>query len=144
MKKMMVLAAVLFTSFTALFAQHADVVKGVWLNDDKDAKVEIYKTGDKYFGKIVWTQNMYEADGKTLKKDSKNSNEQLRERTILNMVILSGFTYDDGEWTDGEIYDPKSGKTYKSKMKLKGNNLEVRGYVGSPMFGKTTTWTKAS
>jgi uncharacterized protein (DUF2147 family) len=144
MKKMMVLAAVLFTSFTALFAQNADVVKGVWLNDDKDAKVEIYKTGDKYFGKIVWTQNMYEADGKTLKKDAKNSNEQLRERTILNMVILSGFTYNDGEWTGGEIYDPKSGKTYKSKMKLKANNLEVRGYVGSPMFGKTTTWTKAS
>lgn len=144
MKKMMVLAAVLLTSFAALFAQDADVVKGVWLNDDQDAKVEIYKTGDKYFGKIIWTTNLYEADGKTLKKDAKNSNEQLRERTILYMVILSGFAYSDGEWSGGEIYDPKSGKTYKSKMKLKGNSLEVRGYVGSPMFGKTTTWTRVS
>jgi len=144
MKKMMVLAAVLFTSFTAIFAQDPDVVKGVWLNDDKDAKVEIYKQGDKYFGKIVWTQNMYEADGKTLRKDNKNSNEQLRNRTIQNMVILSGFNYSDGEWTGGEIYDPKSGKTYKSKMKIKGNSLEVRGYVGNPMFGKTTTWTRLS
>ena len=140
----MVLAAVLFTSFAAVFAQDPDVVKGLWLNDDKDAKVEIYKSGDKYFGKIVWTQNMYEADGKTLRKDSKNSNEQLRNRTIQNMVILSGFTYSYGEWTGGEIYDPKSGKTYKSKMKIKGSSLEVRGYVGNPMFGKTTTWTRLS
>jgi uncharacterized protein (DUF2147 family) len=144
MKKMMVLAAILFTSYAAVFAQDPDIVKGVWLNDNKDAKVEIYKHGDKYFGKIVWTQNLYEADGKTLKKDSKNSNEQLRDRTILNMVILSGFTYSDGEWSGGEIYDPKSGKTYKSKMKIKGGSLEVRGYVGNPMFGKTTTWARSS
>jgi uncharacterized protein (DUF2147 family) len=144
MKKMMVLAAVLFTSFSAVFAQDPDAVKGVWLNDGKDAKVEIYKSSDKYFGKIIWTVNMYEADGKTLRKDSKNTNEQLRTRTIQNMVILTGCTYSDGEWSGGEIYDPKSGKTYKSKLKIKGNSLEVRGYVGSPMFGKTTVWTRIS
>jgi uncharacterized protein (DUF2147 family) len=143
MKKMMLLAAVLFTSVAAIFGQDPDIVKGVWLNDEKDAKVEIYKNGDKYFGKIIWMRDMYEADGKTLKKDSKNSNEQLQGRTILNMVILSGFTYNDGEWSGGEVYDPKSGKIYKSKMKLKDNSLEVRGYVGSPMFGKTTKWSRA-
>ena len=120
------------------------MVKGIWLNNDKDAKVEIYRSGDKYYGKIVWTQNMYEADGKTLRKDSKNSDEQLRSRTIQNMVILSGFSYSAGEWTGGEIYDPKSGKTYKSKMRIKDSSLEIRGYVGSPMFGKTTIWTRLS
>ena len=144
MKKAIVLIGALITTMATLFAQNADVVKGTWMNDSKDAKVEIYKSGDKYFGKIIWAENMYEADGKTLKKDSKNTNEEMKSRTILNMVILSGFTYDDGEWTGGEIYDPKSGKTYKSKMKIKGNSLEVRGYVGNPMFGKTTTWTRLS
>ncbi len=144
MKQFIVLTAFLFISFTAILAQNADVVKGVWLNNEKDAKVEIYKSGDKYFGKIIWTKEMYEPDSKTLKKDSKNSNEKLRTRSILNLIILSGFTYDDGEWTGGEVYDPKSGKTYKSKMKLKGSNLEVRGYIGSPMFGRTIVWTRAS
>ena len=144
MKKLLALVAFLITSFATIFGQNPDLVKGIWVSGSKDAKVEIYKAGEKYFGKIVWAQNMYEADGKTLKKDSKNSNEQLQGRTILNMIILSGFTYSDGEWSGGEIYDPKSGKTYKSKMKLKGNSLEVRGYVGSPMFGKTTTWTRVS
>lgn len=144
MKKLILSIAVLFTSFAAVFSQNADIVQGVWVNDSKDARVEIYKSGDKYFGKIVWTANMYEADRRTLKKDSKNTNESMRQRTILNMVVLSGFTYSDGEWTGGEIYDPKSGKTYKSKMKVKSNSLEVRGYVGNPMFGKTTTWTRLS
>lgn len=144
MKKIMILIAVLFTSFSTIFAQDADLVKGVWLNETKDAKVEIYKSGNKYFGKIIWGKEIFESDGKTSKKDSKNSNEELRNRNMLNMIILSGFTYDDGEWTGGELYDPKSGKTYKSKMKLKGNSLEIRGYVGSPMFGKTTSWTKTS
>ena len=144
MKKIITLTAILFTSLTAVFSQSPDAVRGVWLNENKDAKIEIYKAADKYAGKIVWTKDMYEADGKTQKKDSKNSNENLRSRTILNIVILSGFTYDDGEWIDGEIYDPKNGKTYKSKMKLKGNTLEVRGYIGSPMFGKTTVWSRVS
>ena len=144
MKKIITLAIILFTSLTDVFSQNADAVKGTWMSEHKDAKIEIYKSADKYAGKIVWTNDMYEADGKTLKKDGKNTNESLRNRSIVNLVILSGFTYDDGEWTDGEIYDPKNGKTYKSKMKLKGNTLEVRGYVGSPMFGKTTVWTRIS
>lgn len=144
MKKFIVLTTVLVASLTSVFAQDADVVKGVWVNDEKDAKVEIFKSGDKYSGKLIWMKEMYEPDGKTLKKDSKNSNETLRSRAILNLVILSNFTYDDGRWTGGEIYDPKSGKTYKSRMKLKGDNLEIRGYIGSPMLGKTTVWTRAS
>jgi uncharacterized protein (DUF2147 family) len=58
------------------------------------------------------------------------------------MEILSGFTYEDGRWTGGEIYDPKSGKTYSCNMKLKANKLEIRGYVGLSLFGRTTTWTR--
>jgi uncharacterized protein (DUF2147 family) len=141
MKKFIVLATVLFAS-SAVFAQHADDIKGVWINKDKDAKIEIYKSGDTYYGKISWMKEMYEADGKTLKKDVRNANEKERNRTIINLNILSGFRFDEGEWTGGELYDPKSGKTYKSKMKLRNGSLEIRGYVGSPMFGKTTIWTK--
>ena len=144
MKKIFVLSAVLFSSITAVFSQTPDAVKGTWLNEAQDVKVEIYKSGNSYAGKITWLKNMYEADGKTLRKDVNNSDASLKSRTILNLNILTGFSFDDGEWTGGSLYDPKSGKTYKSKMKLSNGNLEVRGYLGSPMFGKTTTWTKAS
>ena len=144
MKKILLIATILFTSFTTTFGQSADGVRGTWLNNDQDVKVEIYKSGDKYFGKITWAKEMYESDGKTFKKDRNNSDEKLRNRSIINLIILSGFSYDDGEWKGGEIYNPQNGKTYRSKMYLKGNKLEVRGYVGSPMFGKTTVWTRVS
>ena len=126
------------------FAQNADAVTGNWLNEEKDAKVQIYRHGDKYSGKLVWIARALEDDGKTPRKDSKNPDAALRGRGLLNLVILSGFVFEDGEWTDGKIYDPKSGKTYSSKMKLKGNTLEIRGYVGLSMFGRTTVWTKTN
>jgi len=141
MKKFILLSAILFTSFAATLAQDDNIVKGVWINADKDVKIEIYKSGNQYFGKIIWTNNMYEQDGKTPKKDIQNPNEKLRTRSLNNLVILSGFTYEDGEWTGGEIYNPKSGKTYNSKMWIKGNSLQIRGYLG--FFGKTTEWTRS-
>lgn len=144
MKKIFLIATILFSSISTLFAQNVEGIKGVWLNETKDVKVEIYATGNKYAGKITWLKNMYEADGKTPKKDVNNADVSLRNRTIIDLNILTGFSFDDGEWTGGTLYDPKTGKTFKSKMKLKGGNLEIRGYVGSPAFGKTTIWTKAS
>ena len=143
MKKIIAFITLFFTSAATVFAQTGDI-QGVWLNSDKDAKVQIYKAGETYSGKIIWIRDMYEADGKTLKKDSKNPNDNLKTRTILNLNILGGFNYVGDEWKGGQLYDPKTGKTYKSTMKLRGAMLEIRGYVGSPIFGKTTVWTRTS
>jgi uncharacterized protein (DUF2147 family) len=57
---------------------------------------------------------------------------------------MDGFTFSGGTtWDKGRIYDPESGKTYKSKMTLAApNRLEIRGYVGIPLFGRSTTWTR--
>jgi uncharacterized protein (DUF2147 family) len=120
---------------------NADAILGTWINEEKEGRIEIYKTGNQYAGRIVWLKEPNEPDG-TPKKDKKNSSESLRKRNILNLVILSGFTYEDGRWTGGEIYDPKSGKTYSCNMKLKSGKLEIRGYIGVSLFGRTTTWTR--
>ena len=48
----------------------------------------------------------------------------------------------NGEWDDGQILDPKSGKVYRAKMTLKGNKLYVRGYVGVSVLGRTQTWVR--
>ena len=60
MKKLMIVMALLLGSFTAIMAQNADIVKGVWINEAKDAKIEIYKSGNKYSGRITWVKEMYE------------------------------------------------------------------------------------
>jgi uncharacterized protein (DUF2147 family) len=143
MKRIAFMLMILLFTTGKMFAQNADKVLGVWLNAEKDAKVEIYKTGDKYFGKIVWGKNIYEPDGKTARTDIKNPDPKLRSRSLVNLVILTNFTYDDGDWEGGKIYDPKSGKTYSCIMRFKGDNLEIKGYVGITLLGRTTTWTRS-
>ncbi|HVK48252.1 MAG TPA: DUF2147 domain-containing protein [Pseudobacter sp.] len=126
----------------ASYSQQADQVLGQWLSEDKDGKIEVYKTGDKYFGKLIWASKMYEADGKTSRKDEKNNDPALRSRNLKDLVLLSNFIYDDGVYTDGKIYDPKSGKTYSCKMTMSGEKLNIRGYLGLSILGRTTVWTR--
>lgn len=143
MKQFLLLAMIsVFSSATAR-SQQADKVLGQWLSEDKDGKIEIYKNGNKYFGKLIWASKMYEADGKTSRKDEKNNDPGLRNRDLKGLVLLTNFIYDDGVYTDGKIYDPKSGKTYSCKMTLNGDVLNIRGYVGISLFGRTTVWTRA-
>ncbi|ACU63795.1 DUF2147 domain-containing protein [Chitinophaga pinensis] len=144
---MMKTLALLFFSMIiatgSLLAQSntADKILGTWLNEEKDGKIEIYKSGNKYFGKLVWGKNMYEPDGSS-RTDIKNPDTKLRSRKLQDLVILTNFSYDDDEWEGGKIYDPKSGKTYSCVMKFKGASLQIRGYIGISMLGRTTIWTR--
>jgi uncharacterized protein (DUF2147 family) len=67
-----------------------------------------------------------------------------KDQPIIGMTILSGLKKDGNEYTGGEILDPSKGKTYKSKAALKdnGSKLEVRGYIGAPMFGRSQNWVR--
>lgn len=68
----------------------------------------------------------------------------LKDQPLIGMTILSGLKKDGNEYNGGEIMDPAKGKTYKSKAHLKdnGSKLEVRGYIGAPMFGRSQTWVR--
>ena len=144
MKKTGFLMVILLCVTTVVTAQNEDAVLGSWLNEEKDAKIEVYKTADKYFGKITWIKSAFEPDGKSPRKDNNNPDPALRSRTVKGLVILSNFKYDDGVWNDGKIYDPKSGKTYSSKMTLDGSTLKIRGFIGAALFGRTTVWSKSN
>ena len=143
------LAVLFLTPVLKLSAQDfkaADVV-GVWLNEDKDAHVDIYQDGDKFFGKIVWLKTPIDSLTNKPKLDTKNLDESLRARPVMGMLLLKDFVFDgDDEWEDGEIYDPKSGKTYSCYMEFPDddnmNNLKIRGYIGISLLGRTTYWTK--
>ena len=79
------------------------------------------------------------------KKDKENSDKELRSRPVLGLEILTGFVFDDDEWEDGDIYDPKNGKTYSCYMKFNDDTkdeLKVRGYIGFSLLGRTTYWTR--
>lgn len=138
------LTLVLIISSSAIFAQ-ADKILGTWLNEPKDGKIEVYKKGDAYFGKIIWLKNNVNEDGTSPKLDSKNEDEKLRARSIVGINILKDLEWDedDNEWDDGEIYDPRSGSTYSLYAKLEdANTLFLKGYIGFAMIGRSTTWTR--
>ena len=138
-----IVTLILMVSSSIAQTTGGDKVLGIWLSEKKDARIEIFKTDNKYSGKLIWGTEMYEADGKTPLKDTKNPDIALRTRSRLNLVFISELAYDNGAYTDGHLYDARSGKTYSLKMKLKGdNNLEMRGYYGISLFGQTMQWTR--
>ena len=121
-------------------------VKGIWLNQDEDAKIEIFENGGKYYGKIVWLKTPIDPETNKPKVDKHNPNPALRNRPTLGLEILKDFSFDGkDEWKDGTIYDPKSGKTYSCYIRMENKNkLKIRGFIGVSMLGRTTYWTRSS
>jgi uncharacterized protein (DUF2147 family) len=76
-------------------------------------------------------------------------NGNLKDKPILGMTIMTGLKQnpdDTNEWTGGSIMDPKTGKTYHCTLTVSGdgNQLEVRGYIGISLLGRSQTWIKVS
>ena len=134
----------LFLLFTltmqSAFAQKADDILGVWLSGSKKGHIQIYKTGDKYYGKLIWIKEPNE-NGKP-KLDKNNSDPKKRTLPLLGIVNLNNFVFDDDEWTDGTIYDPENGKTYSCTITLEDGKLHVRGYIGISLIGRTDVWER--
>lgn len=122
--------------FSTAILNGPDDICGVYWSPKKNAKIEIFKKANQYFGKSIWVIKP--------RKDTKNPNEKLQKRDILGIEILSHFTYKDGMYTDGKIYDPENGKTYDCNIKIDGKNLKVRGYIGFSLIGRTEIFERIS
>lgn len=142
-KKILLILSLVSLSLSSLAKEYnADDITGFWLTKEKRAVIEITKVDDKFEGKLVWLIDIHNGTKKDI-LDVENPNKDLQKRSLQGLKNLEGFTFDDGQWTGGSIYDPKSGKTYSAKMKLENiNELHLRGYVGIPLFGKTSEWTR--
>lgn len=77
-------------------------------------------------------------------RDQNNPDPSLRNRPICNLEIGAGFKPEGDQATGGHIYDPMSGKTYKANIKLDGDTLQLRGYIGIAAFGRTESWQRTS
>lgn len=126
----------------------ADAICGTYrvespVSDDV-VKIKIYRaTNGKYQGKFVWLSKPNNPDG-TPRTDINNPDPKKRNRTADQIVALWNLTYKDGEWVEGLIYDPTSGKTYglKGKKAKNGKDMEMRYYIKKTIIGLTTTWVR--
>ena len=109
---------------------------GKWLSPSKKGVVETFVQGNKLFGKLIWVQSE--------RKDIYNSDKSLRNRDVKGLLLFSNFTWSDNQWVDGKIYDPEGGSTYSCKMWLSDDKqtLNVRGYIGISIIGRTEKFTR--
>ena len=142
-------AAVAFVLATAsVLAMAQNTPAGLWRTIDDDGKTEkstvrITIANGVLSGKVEHITDPAKADEKCVKCE-----DERKDQPIVGMVIINGAKQDAEEtdkWTGGMILDPAKGSTYKLILKLTdgGKKLDVRGYIGSPMFGRTQTWIRA-
>lgn len=129
----------------AAWAQTTPV--GLWKTiDDKTkserALVRISESGGVFSGRI---EKLLAADAKPDAKCDKCEDDR-KDKPIVGLEIVRGVKKADAEntWDGGTILDSAEGKVYKVRMQPAdgGKKLEVRGYVGMPMLGRTQTWVR--
>ncbi|TGD80477.1 DUF2147 domain-containing protein [Hymenobacter wooponensis] len=121
---------------------------GVWVDDSANTHIEIFSCGKKELcGKLVWLRPTSDstATARQPQLDVHNPDAAKRQTPLLHLRILRGLRYNtnDERWEDGEIYDPNNGRTYSCYLRLHSKNrLEVKGYIGFPLLGRSHYWTR--
>ena len=105
--------------------------------NEKKGLIEIYKNGDKYFGKIKGTYVKKEETKCVPCKGDKHN------KPIIGLTIIENLKKDGDEFTDGTILDPENGKEYDCTLSLiSADKLKVRGYIGFSLLGRTQYWLR--
>ncbi len=133
-KTLMLLASIAATTATPILA--ATPIAGRWITEEKTAIVTVGPCGAAICGRLT-TLLKQPPSGPPV--DSNNPDPKLRQRPLEGLVILSGFTDKGDDWR-GRIYDPRSGKTYKSILKRDADGtLKVQGCIA--FFCRTQRWS---
>lgn len=143
MKRVMSMLACLVMAVSSMMAQ-SDKILGNYsvVRNGVSSKVKVFKHGDGFRAQVTWVDNLKKEDG-TLRTDEKNPDKSKRSVRADQIVLIDKVTYDakNNVWTNGKIYDPTKGKTYKVKLWFDGDKvLKMRGYIG-PLFD-TSEWKK--
>ncbi len=142
MKKILIIFAMLVF---APFAVANDSPVGLWKTiDDKTKKprsiVRIVEENGEYKG--IVEKGLQEGDNP--ERVCEKCDPPRKNQKILGMTFMWGVKKEGNEFKGGEILDPDSGTIYKCKFKLidGGKKLDVRGFIGVSLFGRTQTWLR--
>jgi len=118
------------------------VPEGIWLLP-LNAAVQVFDCQGQLCGRIAWMARPRSPDGR-LVLDGKNPDPALRQRPLCGQTILWGLQPAKVDhWTDGWLYNPHDGTTYRIKGQFQGpDTLVVRIYLGIPLFGQTFVWQR--
>jgi uncharacterized protein (DUF2147 family) len=142
------LVAAIGLGLGASFAQAQDTPAGLWKTIDDESKQEkslirITESGGVFTGKLEKLLDPTMGPERVCDKCS----DERKDKPLLGMTLIKGIKQSDsdkGQWDGGEILDPNNGKTYKARLTPVdgGKKLDVRGYIGAPLLGRTQTWIR--
>jgi uncharacterized protein (DUF2147 family) len=123
--------AMLISLQTNMQIARSQDVHGEWATQGYSARVRIApctQTSALLCGEILWLWEASDAKGVPL-RDAQNPKAELRQRPLIGLSLLKDFRREsDAKWTDGSIYDPESGRTYRATVTLRSyDELEVSG-----------------
>jgi len=145
MKTLKIILAIFVLCLASLYAVNPHTIEGKWLTPEGISIVEIKYSEGQYTGVILSIHPEVYVNG-AAPKDIQNEDPGLRSRSLLGIVVLSGFSYDKKKdrWMIEHIYEPERGKYFEGYIALNGKNeLSVRGHVpGKKWLGKTEIWKR--
>jgi len=143
-KSLLIALTYLLTSVTAYGAEFTPV--GLWRTiDDQTGKprglVRIMETNGEYRGRVEKT---FPKPGEDLNPKCEKCDGAMQNQPVIGMTILWGLMKQGDEYQGGKILDPENGKIYRARIKLEdgGKKLDVRGFIGFSLFGRSQTWLR--
>lgn len=125
--------------FLAAGASAPPDITGLWLTDDRKGIVRIEPCGAHLCGRIT---RVLDTDPSVPRTDVKNPDRRLRNRPIVGLMTLWGFSRSGSVWTGGRAYDPQTGNSYRSTLQMnQDQSLKVSGCV--LFICQSRRWTKA-
>lgn len=130
----------------ALSAWASDSPVGVWRTiDDKTGKEKSVVRISEVNGELRGTiEKLFREPGEEPNPNCDKCTGEKKNKPVIGMTILTGLKRDGQEYAGGEILDPANGKTYKCKMWTTdgGKKLNVRGFIGVSVLGRTQVWVR--
>lgn len=112
-----------------IFYAHAQNLSGIWLTKNGISKIQIYQAKDGlYYGKLVWTKD-----------------QSAKAKSFHGKTIMTGFKKESETIYKGKVHNPRKDDIYNCTMKIKNaDELDMRGYIGISLIGRTEQWTRVS
>lgn len=143
--KVLFLILIILSNFSHTPKSANEQLVGVWQCYSYDIRVNVFLENNEINARLLSFPCSHKVK-MPLKdhKDIHNPDRSLRERSLLNIFILSGLKYEtDNKWSNGSVYLPMTGQSLKATIiKISDHQVEIRGFLGFEFIGKSLTFNR--
>jgi uncharacterized protein (DUF2147 family) len=144
-KRTYLLLIICFLTAFSYLAQAESSPVGLWktIDDATNKPRSLIRISDKN-GELIATVEKGLLPGETGDKLCDKCTDERKDKPLIGMVIMDGMKPKGDVYEGGHILDPDNGQVYKCRIKLdnSGNKLEVRGFIGISLIGRSQTWVR--